>query len=162
MMKRFIILSLLITLVSVTATAQTWQYITNPGTTGRIRGNVVTDSVQFFSGGFPVVPSYLNSFPGFKIVGDSAKRYSPTSHTWVPFGSESTAWGNIPGIISTQTDLMAILNAKQNKLPIGTTAQYYDGTLALKNFKNDVNGAIDTFRTATRGRLYKVDRKSVV
>jgi hypothetical protein len=43
-------------------------------------------------------------------------------------------WGSITGTLSDQTDLQSALNAKQNSITTGTTAQYFRGDLSLATF----------------------------
>ena len=46
----------------------------------------------------------------------------------------ATAWGTITGTLSDQTDLQNALNAKQDTITTGTTAQYFRGDLSLATF----------------------------
>lgn len=46
----------------------------------------------------------------------------------------SASWGSITGTLSSQTDLQTALNAKQNTITTGTTAQYFKGDLSLGTF----------------------------
>jgi len=48
-------------------------------------------------------------------------------------------WGSITGTLSNQTDLQAALNAKQNTITTGTTAQYFRGDLSLATFPTNVS-----------------------
>ena len=50
-----------------------------------------------------------------------------------------TSWGNITGTLSNQTDLQNALNAKQNTITTGTTAQYLRGDLSLATFPTNLN-----------------------
>lgn len=50
-----------------------------------------------------------------------------------PTGGSST-WGGITGTLSDQTDLQTALNAKQNSITTGTTAQYFRGDFSLATF----------------------------
>lgn len=45
---------------------------------------------------------------------------------YMPLGG-STTWGGITGTLSNQTDLQNALNAKENSITAGTTAQYWRG-----------------------------------
>lgn len=49
-------------------------------------------------------------------------------------GSGGGTWGSITGTLSNQTDLQTALNAKQNSITTGTTAQYFRGDLSLATF----------------------------
>lgn len=49
------------------------------------------------------------------------------------------AWGSITGTLSSQTDLQTALNAKQNTITTGTTAQYLRGDLSLATFPTNVS-----------------------
>lgn len=51
----------------------------------------------------------------------------------------SSAWGSITGTLSSQTDLQTALNAKQNTITTGTTAQYLKGDLSLGTFPTNVS-----------------------
>ena len=53
--------------------------------------------------------------------------------------SVSPAWGSITGTLSSQTDLQTALNAKQNTITTGTTAQYLRGDLSLATFPTNVS-----------------------
>lgn len=46
----------------------------------------------------------------------------------------ATTWGSITGTLSNQTDLQNALNAKQDTITTGTTAQYFRGDLSLATF----------------------------
>lgn len=48
-------------------------------------------------------------------------------------------WGSITGTLSNQTDLQTALNAKQNAITTGTTAQYFRGDLSLATFPTNVS-----------------------
>lgn len=69
---------------------------------------------------------------------------------FTPSFLSSVAWGGITGTLSNQTDLQTALDAKQNLITTGTTAQYFRGNLSLatfptllSQFSNDV-GFIET------------------
>jgi len=49
-------------------------------------------------------------------------------------GVTGSLWGSITGTLSNQTDLQNALNAKQNTITTGTTAQYFRGDLSLATF----------------------------
>jgi hypothetical protein len=153
-MKQYI--TTLLIFLSLAAGAQSYQPLTNPGMTGLIRGPIVIQGNMWINTDTLPVPVSLQNIPALATKNDVLYRWSTTTHHWVAAGGESTAWGNIPGILSAQTDLQNALNLKQNKLTPGTTAQYYDGTLALRNFATGVNSSIDTFYVTTRARLKKV------
>jgi hypothetical protein len=57
----------------------------------------------------------------------------------VCFGSVTPSWGHITGTLSNQTDLQNALNAKQNTITTGTTAQYFRGDLSLATFPTNLN-----------------------
>ena len=48
-------------------------------------------------------------------------------------------WGSITGTLSNQTDLQNALNAKQDTITTGTTAQYFRGDLSLATFPTNVS-----------------------
>lgn len=49
-------------------------------------------------------------------------------------GGGPGTWGSITGDISTQVDLQSLVATKQNILPVGTSAQYWDATGHVQNF----------------------------
>jgi len=49
-------------------------------------------------------------------------------------GGGGGTWGSITGTLSDQTDLQSALNAKQDTITTGTTAQYFRGDLSLATF----------------------------
>lgn len=49
------------------------------------------------------------------------------------------SWGQLTGTLSNQTDLQSALNAKQNVITTGTTAQYFRGNLSLATFPTDLS-----------------------
>lgn len=53
--------------------------------------------------------------------------YKYENGAWSSFGGGSAAWGGITGTLSSQTDLQNALNAKENSITAGTTAQYFRG-----------------------------------
>jgi hypothetical protein len=68
----------------------------------------------------------------------------------LPYRTYWSAWGQIGGSLSSQTDLQAALNAKEPTITAGTTAQYYRGdktwqtlnaaAVGLGNLSNTVTG----------------------
>jgi hypothetical protein len=54
-------------------------------------------------------------------------------------GTDGGTWGSITGTLSAQTDLQTALNAKQNTITTGTTAQYLRGNLSLATFPTTVS-----------------------
>ena len=54
-------------------------------------------------------------------------------------GGGGGTWGSITGTLSDQTDLQSALNAKQNTITTGTTAQYFRGDLSLATFPTAVS-----------------------
>ena len=58
-------------------------------------------------------------------------------------GNGNTAWGNIVGNINNQTDLITALAAKQNALPTGSSAQYWNALGQLRTFSTDVRSVTD-------------------
>jgi hypothetical protein len=59
--------------------------------------------------------------------------------TVVGGGGGSSVWGSITGILSNQTDLQNALNAKQDLITTGTTAQYLRGDLSLATFPTNLS-----------------------
>ena len=64
-----------------------------------------------------------------------------TVHKWTILATTpaSPIWGLITGTLSSQLDLQAALNAKQNLISLGTTAQYFRGDLSLATFPTDLS-----------------------
>lgn len=52
----------------------------------------------------------------------------------------STAWGDITGTLSSQTDLNTALNAKEPTITSGTTAQYYRGDKTFQTLDKNAVG----------------------
>ena len=64
----------------------------------------------------------------------------------------SAVWGAITGTLSNQTDLQNALNAKENTLPTGTSAQYFKGDKTL--------GTLDTAAVPENGNLYFTEARA--
>ena len=66
---------------------------------------------------------------------------SAAHHKWTILATTpaSPIWGLITGTLSSQTDLQTALNAKQNTISLGTTAQYFRGDLSLATFPTDLS-----------------------
>ena len=86
-------------------------------------------------GSYKVLYDYPN-YASLPAVGDVSRLYitndTNTLYRWVDgayhfFTTTSVPWGNIDGVLTNQTDLMAVLNGKQPLITAGTTAQYYRG-----------------------------------
>jgi hypothetical protein len=86
-------------------------------------------------GSYKVLYDYPN-YASLPSVGDVSRLYitndTNTLYRWVDgayhfFTTTSVPWGNINGVLTNQTDLMAVLNGKQPLITAGTTAQYYRG-----------------------------------
>jgi len=86
-------------------------------------------------GSYKVLYDYPN-YASLPTVGDVSRLYitndTNTLYRWVDgayhfFTTTSVPWGNIDGVLTNQTDLMAVLNGKQPLITAGTTAQYYRG-----------------------------------
>jgi hypothetical protein len=78
--------------------------------------------------------------------GAGATRTLTIASSGVGGGGPSTAWGEITGTLSDQTDLQNALNAKEPTITAGTTAQYYRGD---KTFQ-----ALNTTAVAEGSNLY--------
>ncbi len=67
--------------------------------------------------------------------------WNATIKRWVPtaVASGGGTWGSITGTLSNQIDLQAALDAKQNTIPTGTTAQYFRGDFSLATFPTAVS-----------------------
>lgn len=97
-------------------------------------------------GSFKVLYDYPN-FASLPAVGEVSKLYitndNNTLYRWVDgayhfFTTTSVPWGNIDGVLTNQTDLMAILNTKQGLITAGTTAQYYRGDKTFQTLNTAV------------------------
>jgi hypothetical protein len=86
-------------------------------------------------GSYKVLYDYPN-YASLPAVGDISRLYitndTNTLYRWVDgayhfFTTTSVPWGNIDGVLTNQTDLMAVLNGKQPLITAGTSAQYYRG-----------------------------------
>jgi len=86
-------------------------------------------------GSYKILYDYPN-YASFPAVGDVSRLYitndTNTLYRWVDgayhfFTTTSVPWGNIDGVLTNQTDLMAVLNGKQPLITAGTSAQYYRG-----------------------------------
>ena len=86
-------------------------------------------------GSYKVLYDYPN-YASLPAVGDVSRLYitndTNTLYRWVDgayhfFTTTSVPWGNIDGVLTNQTDLMAVLNGKQPLITAGTTVQYYRG-----------------------------------
>lgn len=95
--------------------------------------------------------------------------YKYENGAWSSFGGGSAAWGGITGTLSSQTDLQNALNAKENSITAGTTAQYFRGdktfqtldktAVGLGNVDNtsDANKSISTAtQTALDAKTFSV------
>lgn len=60
--------------------------------------------------------------------------YGRQNREWVQVSSGGATWGSITGNIVDQADLQNALNAKQDTITTGTTAQYFRGDLSLATF----------------------------
>ena len=91
---------------------------------------------NFLTGnGFILVPrvttterNALTAANGMLVYDTTLKSfYKYENDVWSSFGGGSAAWGGITGTLSSQTDLQNALNAKENSITAGTTAQYFRG-----------------------------------
>lgn len=79
----------------------------------------------------------LNTQTGQYKIGDGSTALSGL--TYYGGASGGGTWGSISGTLSNQTDLQNALNAKQNTITTGTTAQYFRGDLSLATFPTAVS-----------------------
>ena len=97
---------------------------------------------------------------------DSGFIYRWTGTIYVRIADEAPTWGTIVGTLSDQTDLQTALNAKEDDIAPGTTAQYWRGdkswqtlnksAVGLGNVDNtsDLNKPISTAtQTALNGKF---------
>lgn len=95
----------------------------------------------------PMYLAYANMHTPAKDITYDASSFPSPSATDVQaaisyLGTSSTSgvnWGNIHGTLSNQTDLQTALNAKQNTITTGTTAQYIRGDLSLATSPTNLN-----------------------
>lgn len=80
-----------------------------------------------------------------KVRGIPVKVYFRDSttghHMWREFATNTGTgvWGSITGTITSQTDLMTQLAARQPLISLGTTAQYFRGDLSLATFPTNLS-----------------------
>ena len=67
------------------------------------------------------------------------KYYARKNREWAEVVTGGGTWGSITGTLSNQTDLQNALNAKQDTITTGTTAQYFRGDLSLATFPTNVS-----------------------
>jgi hypothetical protein len=97
-------------------------------------------------GSYKVLYDYPN-YASLPAVGDVSRLYitnnTNTLYRWVDgayhfFTTTSVPWGNIDGVLTNQTDLMAVLNGKQPLITAGTSAQYYRGDKTFQTLNTTV------------------------
>jgi hypothetical protein len=136
----FITSSALTEYLKITNAASTYAPINNPTFTGTVSG--ITKSMIGLSlvdntsdAGKPIstatqtaLNNKENSLGNPSVNGYILSSSTSGVRTWVAASSSSgTSWGLIAGTLSSQTDLQNALNAKENTITAGTTAQYYRG-----------------------------------
>jgi hypothetical protein len=97
---------------------------------------------------------------------DNNKIYRWSGSIYIEIAAENAVWGQIVGTLSNQTDLQNALNAKEDDIAAGTTAQYWRGdkswqtlnkaAVGLGNVDNttDLNKPISTAtQTALNGKF---------
>ena len=90
------------------------------------------------------LPEVVNRVGFGSMLKDAPKDgliYARQNRQWVevtPGGGGGT-WGSITGTLSDQTDLQSALNAKQDSIITGTSAQYLKGDLSLGTFPTNVS-----------------------
>ena len=72
------------------------------------------------------------------ITLDTNKIYRWSGSVYVEVSSSAAVWGGITGTLSAQTDLQNALNAKENTITAGTTAQYYRGDKTFQTLDTSV------------------------
>lgn len=72
------------------------------------------------------------------ITLDTNKIYRWSGSVYVEVSSSAAVWGGITGTLSAQTDLQSALNAKENTITAGTTAQYYRGDKTFQTLDTSV------------------------
>jgi hypothetical protein len=97
-------------------------------------------------GSFKVLYDYPN-FASLPAVGEVSKLYitnnNNTLYRWVDgayafFTTTSVPWGNIAGTITNQSDLMALINARELLITSGTTSQYFRGDKTFQTLNTAV------------------------
>ena len=74
--------------------------------------------------------------------------YKYENGAWSSFGGGSAAWGGITGTLSSQTDLQNALNAKENSITAGTTAQYFRGDKTFQTLDKTAVGLSNVDNTS--------------
>lgn len=125
--------------------------ITTSGFTGNCTGDTNVQAClnvfdQFSAPSYSFEDSVFESAGTVTLTNDSAapgnSKYYGTNGSGIKgfFDLPSSAvWGSITGTLSNQTDLQNALNAKQNTITTGTTAQYFRGDLSLATFPTAVS-----------------------
>lgn len=85
---------------------------------------------------FPVIENTSEIKRQVDTIGNQVLRLLSRPKTT---GGGGGTWGSITGTLSDQTDLQNALNAKQNTITTGTTAQYFRGDLSLATFPTNVS-----------------------
>jgi hypothetical protein len=78
---------------------------------------------------------------------DNNKIYRWSGSVYIEIAANNTIWGAITGTLSSQTDLQAALDAKQNTITLTTTgtsgsATLVGSTLNIPNYTTDISGLV--------------------
>jgi len=78
---------------------------------------------------------------------DNNKIYRWSGSVYIEIAANNAIWGAITGTLSSQTDLQAALNAKQNTITLTTTgtsgsATLVGSTLNIPNYTTDISGLV--------------------
>ncbi len=85
---------------------------------------------------FPIIEGTADIKRQMDTIGNQVLRLLSRPKTT---GGGGGTWGSITGTLSDQTDLQSALNAKQDSIITGTTAQYLKGDLSLGTFPTNVS-----------------------
>lgn len=146
-MKRIIFFGLLVFSLAASAQDKPSYFIGLPGQTAHARGNLRVDSVFLNALKDTLFTPWRLGLQVFRPADSSL--YISTSlvaaSKWTKLGaaSGSAVWGTITGTLSSQTDLQAALDGKQDAVTLGTTSQYFKGDFSLGTFSSDVTAITD-------------------
>lgn len=123
--------------------SQTVQYLGAPNSNIQVRGKMYVDSSLGLPKDTFAVIGTLKDIPWLAIKGDVLYQWSKIQNKWIAAGGTASSinWGSITGTITSQADLIAKFNAKQDTLPVGASWQYFKGDHSLGDFSSDVGVA---------------------
>lgn len=146
-MKRVILFISLLVSIEAVAQDKPSYFIGLPGQTSHARGNLRVDSTFLNALRDTTFTPWRLGLQVFRPADSSL--YVSTSlvaaSKWTKLAANTggPVWGTITGTLSSQTDLWNVLQGKQDTITTGTTSQYIDGTLGLRNFSSEVTSITD-------------------